>query len=267
VKTKAFHFSFRHFAFIISILFSLSISCGSQNNSTDKQTNSQQITVAAAANLTDAFNELGKDFTARTGIRVVFSFGATAELEKQIENGAPFDVYASADVEHVETLNSKGLVTPNTNKLYARGRLILWIPPGSTLKLNRIEDITRTEVERIAIAKPDVAPYGRATVEALRALNLWQQVEGKVIYGQNVSQTKQYAATANAEVAFLPLSLVKANEGQSIEVDEHLHQPIDQAIAVIKDSPYQEAARQFVDFVLSTEGQTLLERYGYKKQF
>jgi molybdate transport system substrate-binding protein len=96
-------------------------------------------------------------------------------------------------------------------------------------------------------------------------LNLWQQVEPKVIYGQNVSQTKQYAATGNAEVAFIPMALVKANEGRSIEIDERLHQPIDQAIAVIKDSSQQEAARRFVDFVLSPEGQTLLERYGYRK--
>ncbi|HUQ31637.1 MAG TPA: molybdate ABC transporter substrate-binding protein [Pyrinomonadaceae bacterium] len=228
-------------------------------------TTSQEITVAAAANLTDAFTELGKEFNARTGVRVIFSFGATADLAKQIENGAPFDVYASADVEHVDELKSKGLLLVGTNKLFARGRLVLWIPPGSRFTLNRIEEIVRPEVERISIAKPDVAPYGRATVEALRALNLWAQVEPKVIYGQNVSQAKQQAATGNAEAAFIPLSLVKTGEGQSIEVDERLHQPIDQAIAVVEDSPHTDAAQRFVNFVLSPEGQTLLERYGYRK--
>jgi molybdate transport system substrate-binding protein len=227
---------------------------------------SQEITVAAAANLTEAFTEMGKVFTARTGIRVRFSFGATADLARQIENGAPFDVFAAADVEHVEKLRDKGLLTPGTNKLFARGRLVLWIPPASNFTLERIEDITRAQIERISIAKPDVAPYGRATIEALRALNLWTQVEPKVIYGQNVSQAKQYAATGNAEVAFLPLALVKANEGHVIEVDGHLHQPINQAIAVIKDSPRQEAAQSFLNFILSAEGQTLLERYGYKRQ-
>jgi molybdate transport system substrate-binding protein len=237
----------------------------SHSTSQNERANTTELNVAAAANLTDAFAELGKQFTARTGVRVVYSFGATADLAKQIENGAPFDVFAAADVEHVDMLNGKGLLTSGTNHIYARGRLVLWIPPGSTLKLNRTEDITRAEVERIAIAKPDIAPYGRATIEVLRALNLWPQVEPKVIYGQNVSQTKQYAATGNAEVAFIPLSLVKSNEGQSIEVDEHLHQPIDQAIAVLKDSRQQEAAQQFVAFVLSPEGQALLERYGYRK--
>jgi molybdate transport system substrate-binding protein len=249
-------------AFILALLI---ISFGCRSDSQNKTADSSEINVAAAANLTDAFAEVGKQFTAETGIRVTYSFGATADLSRQIENGAPFDVFASADVEHVEQLNGKSLLTSGTNKVYARGRLVLWIPPGSSLKLSSIEEITRPEVERIAVAKPDLAPYGRATIEALRALNLWQQVEPKIIYGQNVSQTKQYASTGNAEVAFIPLALVKPNEGQTIEVDEHLHQPINQAIAVIKDSHKQEAAQRFIAFVLSPEGQALLERYGYKK--
>lgn len=221
--------------------------------------------MAAAANLTDAFAELGKEFTARTGVRVTFSFGATADLARQIENGAPFDVFASADVEHVERLGTRALLTPGTNRVYARGRLALWIPPESKLVVNRLEDLTRPEVERVAVAKPDIAPYGRAAVEALRALNLWTQIEPKIIYGQNVSQAKQYAATGNAEAAFIPRALVRPGEGRFLEVDERLHQPINQAIAVVKDSRQQDAAQSFVSYVLSPEGQALLERYGYKK--
>jgi molybdate transport system substrate-binding protein len=237
----------------------------SRGSPTGDERNPVEINVAAAANLTDAFAELGKQFTAQTNVRVVYSFGSTADLARQIENGAPFDVYASADIEHVDQLNTKGLLTPGTNQTYARGRLVLWTPPAARFQLTRIEDITRVEVERIAVARPEVAPYGRATVEALRALGLWTQVEPKVIYGQSVSQAKQYAATGNTEVAFIPLALVKAGEGQYMEVDETLHQPIDQAIAVVKDSPRQEAARRFVAFVMSVEGQALLERFGYKK--
>jgi molybdate transport system substrate-binding protein len=225
-----------------------------------------EINIAAAANLTDAFAELGKQFTAQTGIRVVYSFGATADLAKQIENGAPFDLFAAADVEHVDGLMSKGLLTPGTQALYARGRLVLWTPPGSRLTLNRIEDIRRDDAQRIAIAKPDLAPYGRAAVEALKALNLWTEIEPKVIYGQNVSQARQYAATGNAEAAFIPLSLVKEGEGHFIEIDEHLHQPINQALAVVKTSEKQDAARRFASYVLGSEGQALLERYGYKRR-
>ena len=242
----------------------LCASC-SPDTSLSPQADSDEINVAAAANLTDAFAELGKQFTTQTGIRVVYSFGSTADLAKQIENGAPFDLFAAADVEHVDGLNHKGLLVHGSQALYARGRLVLWTPPGSRITLDRIDDLRLTDVERISIAKPDVAPYGRAAVEALKALNLWTEVEPKVIYGQNVSQAKQYAATGNAEAAFIPRSLIKADEGHAIEIDERLHQPINQALAVIKASEKPEPARRFAAYVLSPEGQALLERYGYKR--
>lgn len=229
------------------------------------QVEAQEITVAAASNLSEAFAEAGKQFTERTGIAVKFSFGATADLAKQVENGAPFDVFASADVEHVDGLGQKGMLVAGSQATFARGRLVMWSPESSGVRLSRIEDIARPEVERIAVAKPDVAPYGRATVEALRSLNLWEQVEPKVVYGQNVTQTKQYAARGEAEVAFLPRALVKNGEGASIEVDERLHQPIDQALGIVRASDKQEAARRFVEFVLSADGQDLLGRYGYGK--
>jgi molybdate transport system substrate-binding protein len=228
------------------------------------QGDAKEINVAAAANLTDAFEEVAKQFTAETGVRVVYSFGATADLAKQIENGAPFDVFAAADVEHVEGLDGKGLLTPGTRSLYARGRLVLWTPPGGRVQVSSLEDLTRPEVTHIAVAKPDVAPYGKATVEALRALDLWQQVEPKVVYAQNVSQTKQFASSGNAEAAFLPLALMKPGEGRYVEVEERLHQPIDQALGVVKASGKQEAARHFTDFVLGEKGQRILERYGYQ---
>jgi molybdate transport system substrate-binding protein len=222
-----------------------------------------QLTVAAAANLTEAFAEIGPKFTDKTGIRVVFSFGATADLAKQIENGAPFDVFASADSEHVEELERKNLLTPGTRAIYTRGRLVMWLPPNSNLKAEHIQDITAKQFELIAIAKPDVAPYGRATVESLRALGIWSAIEGKVIYAQNVSQAKQYTATGNAEVAFIPLALVKPGEGSYLEISDELHQPINQSLAVVKDSPKQAQARRFVDFLLSAEGRDLLVKKGY----
>ena len=225
----------------------------------------QELLVAAAANLNDAFAELGPGFTSKTGIRVVFSFGATAELAKQIENGAPFDVFAAADTEHVDALGNAGLLTPGTRALYARGRLVLWLPPGSTLRIERIEDITEKQFDRIAIAKPDVAPYGQAAVESLQKLGIWSQIEAKVVFAQNVTQAKQYAATGNAEAAFIPLALVKPGEGMYVEVKESLHRPINQALGVIKSSAKQDAARQFVNFVVSEEGQKLLTSKGYSK--
>ncbi len=238
--------------------------CGCSRG-TSGEHNSKELTVAAAANLTDAFEELGKRFTSQTGIRVVYSFGSTADLTKQIENGAPFDVFAAADIEHVDELNSKGFVVPDTRVLYARGRLVIWIPASTHAPIIRIEDIASPDIKTIAIAKPDLAPYGKASVEALRALNLWSQIEPKIVYGSNVSQTKQYASTGNADVAFIPLSLVKPNEGRYIEVDAALHQPIDQALAVVKASSKQEQARRFTDYIMSAEGQAVLKEYGYSK--
>lgn len=221
--------------------------------------------VAAAANLTDAFAEVGPRFTSKTGIRVVFSYGATADLSKQIENGAPFDVFAAADTEHVEALERKGLLTANSRTLYARGRLVMWLPPGRDLKAARIEDIVAKEFERIAVAKPDVAPYGRATVESLQALGIWKTVEPRVIYAQNVSQARQYASTGNAEVAFIPLALVPAGAGNYVEVPETLHRPIDQSLGITQSSSQQNAARLFVEFLTSDEGQEIMVRKGYRK--
>jgi molybdate transport system substrate-binding protein len=252
----------RDFLVVCSVL--ISISCHSQSTK-NSQADGSELIVAAASNLTDAFAEVGQRFTSKSGIRVIFSFGATADLARQIENGAPFDVFAAADNEHVERLEQKDLLTPGTRALYARGRLVMWLPPGSKLKIERIQDLTAEAFERIAIPKPDVAPYGRAAVESLRTLGIWNEIEGKVVYAQNVSQAKQYVATGNAEVAFIPLALVKPGEGSYVEVNEDTHRPIDQALGIIKDSRKQAAARQFVGFLLSDEGQELMSQKGYRK--
>jgi molybdate transport system substrate-binding protein len=244
------------------LLFHLA-GCQRQSPS-NNQSKTPEIVVAAAANLTDAFAEVGPRFTGKTGIRVVFSFGGTADLAKQIENGAPFDVLAAADTDHVDSLEQKGLLTPGTRALYARGRLVLWWQ-DSNLKVQRIEDIVGKEFDRIAVAKPDVAPYGRATVESLQALGIWDKVEPKVIYAQNVSQARQYASTGNTEVAFIPLALVPAGSGTYIEVNEALHRPIDQSLAIVGSSTNQAGARQFVEFLLGDEGQEIMVRKGYRK--
>lgn len=249
---------------LVVCLVLVSLGCHTQS-SKNGQAERSELVVAAAANLTNVFGEIGPRFTSKTRIPVVFSFGATADLARQIENGAPFDVFASADTAHVDSLEQKGLITPGSRALYARGRLVMWLPPTSTLKAQRIEDVTAKAFDRIAVAKPDIAPYGQATVESLRALGIWNQVERKVVYAQSVSQAKQYAATGNAEVAFIPLALLKPGEGTYIEINEELHQPINQALGIIKDSSKQAAARQFVDFLLGPEGQELMLRNGYSK--
>jgi molybdate transport system substrate-binding protein len=249
------------FSFLILFLSLLFFSSCARFSSTQS---TNEINIAAASSLSDAFNELGKQFTLQTGARVVFSYGATADLAKQIENGAPYDVFAAADVETIERLKSSSLITENSNSVFARGKLVLWIPPSSKIKIARVEELTNQHVERIAIANPNAAPYGRAAVEALRKLNLWSGVESKIIYSQNVAQAKQYAATGNVDAAFVPASLLKQGEGFQVDVEDNLHAPLDHSIAVIKESKKQDIARQFVEFVLSERGKAILKSYGYK---
>lgn len=244
---------------MLALVLLLVIQSCTSHNSQD----SNELIVAAAANLTHVSDEIGQRFTEKTGIRVTFTFGATADLAKQIENGAPFDVYVAADVTNVDRLAHQGLLTPDTRAIYARGKLVLWVPSASRMRIQNIHELTSKEFERVAIAKPDVAPYGRAAVESLRAAGLWEQIEPKVVYAQNVSQAKQFVATGNAEVAFVPLALVNPGDGQFLEIDEHLHHPIDQALGIVKSSTKQRAAQQFVDFLLSEHGQGILGARGY----
>jgi molybdate transport system substrate-binding protein len=232
-------------------------------SSTDSQNNKPEIIVAAAANLTNVAAELGQRFSENTGVRVIFTFGATADLAKQIENGAPFDVFVAADLFNVERLQKQGLLTSDTPQIYARGRLVAWVPTGSPLPLQSLHDLTKPEFERIAIAKPDIAPYGDAAVECLRALGLWDQVAAKIVFGQNVAQAKQFVATGNAEAAFIPLALVKKDEGSYLEIEQNLHKPIEQGAAVVKSSSKKIAAQQFVEFLMTDEGQQILESSGY----
>lgn len=247
---------------LVSSIFVLLIgpACRQPNQARDEH----EIIVAAAANLTDAFPELAQEFTRQSGIKVVLSFGSTADLAKQIENGAPFDVFASADVAHVTALEQKGLIASGTVALFARGSLVIWISDASKFNLERAEDLTNKSVERVAIAKPDVAPYGAAAVEVLKALNLWETIEPKVVYGMNVSQVKQFVSSGNAEAGFLPLSLVQDGRGKYLEFDEKLHRPIDQALGVVRASAKQQSSSRFKEFVLGVEGQGILRKHGYK---
>lgn len=250
--------------FCLHLLIGLLIfgtACRQENQTQEQQS---EITVAAAANLTDSFPQLAQEFTKQTGIKVVLSFGATADLAKQIENGAPFDVFAAADVVHVSTMEQKGLITGGSVNHYARGSLVIWVSEASNIQVERIEDLTGPAIERVAIAKPDLAPYGQAAIETLRAVNLWEKVEPKVVYGMNVSQVRQFVSSGNAEVGFLPRSLVQNSPGRYFEIDEKFHQPIDQALGVVRASSKQDAARRFTQFVVGPEGQNILKQNGYR---
>ncbi len=163
----------------------------------------KELTVAAAADLAPAFEELGREFQPTHKIKVVFSFGSSGLLAKQIENGAPMDLFAAANTDYIDQLDKQGLIVPDTRTIYARGRITLWTRKDSPQRIEKISDLTRPEVKRIAIANPDHAPYGMAAREALQRAGIWDSVKSKLVYGENIRQTLQYAETGNVEVAIV----------------------------------------------------------------
>lgn len=211
------------------------------------------VAVAAASNLTEVFGEIAKRFEAAGGPRVRLSFGSTAQLAQQIQNGAPFDVFAAADVEHAKAVKAARVA------VYARGRVALWLPRGPAVE--SLAALARVSARHIALPRPESAPYGRAAVEALRRVGIWEVSEPKIVYAQNVSMAKQFAQSGNAEAAFTAYSLVFQEPGTVLLIDETLHAPVEQALALLRD---RAGARQFFDFVLSDAGQTVLRAYRYE---
>jgi molybdate transport system substrate-binding protein len=219
------------------------------------------LNIAAAANLNAVFDEIGRAFTARTGVKIVNSFASTAQLSHQIENGAPFDVFAAADTEHVDQLVRDGKLLAASRAVYARGKLVLWVPKVPSLRT--LQDLTRPEIRFIAIATPAAAPYGKAAVQTLQATRLWDKLERKIAYATNINLAREYAASGNAEAAFTAYSLVMNSGGRIIEIDPASHEPLDQAIAVLSSSKQAELAREFLSFVTKGAGSDILRRYGY----
>jgi molybdate transport system substrate-binding protein len=228
------------------------------------QSQKPQVTIAAAANLTDVFQQLGPAFEKATGVHPVFSFASTAVLTQQIENSAPFDVFAAADSAHIDELAQKGFLLSGSRAIYARGILALWIPPGSKAHINRIEDLVQPEVRFIAVAKPELAPYGQAAVDALTRAGIWKQVQPKIVYAENINVAKQYGSSNNADAVLTAYSLVLREAGKVIRIDEALHKPIDQALGIIGASKHLGEARKFTDFLLGAEGRNVLSSNGYQ---
>jgi molybdate transport system substrate-binding protein len=221
------------------------------------------LTVAAASDLTPAFEEIGREFEASNHIKVVFVFGSTGLLTRQIENGAPFDVFAAANQSYIDQLDQKGLIVPGTKTTYARGRITMWTTADSSLKIEKIEDLAHPDVHRIAIANPDHAPYGLAARQALESAGIWETVRSKLVYADNIRQTLQFAETGNVEVAIVAVSLSMQSRGRWVLIPEGLHQPLDQGMGVIKGPRNEQAARAFSDFVNGAKGREIMGKYGF----
>jgi molybdate transport system substrate-binding protein len=221
----------------------------------------REIHVAAAANLQTALAAVARDFASKTAIHVVPTIGATAQLTQQIDNGAPVDVFLAADTEHVDQLVAEGVADPGSRAIYARGRLVLWAPQRPDIK--SLADLASPQVNQIGCARPELAPYGAAAIQALKKAGLWTAVEPKLVYGQSISAAKQYADSGNVAASFTALSLVY--DQHYILIDERLYNPIEQALCIVKQSTQAESARRFCAFLLGEEGQAILAKYGYAK--
>ena len=222
-----------------------------------------ELHVAAAANLATVLPDLSAAFEHQTRIHIVHSFAATAQLTQQIENGAPFDVFLSADVDHLDRLIKNGFVFANSRAIYARGQLVVWAPRQPDLRT--LEDLARPDVRAIAVAKPELAPYGEAAIETLKNCGVWDKVGKKIVYAPSIAIAKQFADTGNAEAAFTALALTVGQSGNSFQVPEKLHKPIDQALGIVKDSKEQKNARAFTAFLAGPAAREILKRFGYSQ--
>jgi len=223
----------------------------------------QTVKIAAAANLRFVFDEIKSSYiSANPKVTVEVNFGSSGALLQQILNGAEFDVFMAADNSFPAKLKDQGAASGEI-KTYALGKLVLW---SNTLDLSKgFEMLTDPLVKRIAIAKPELAPYGDRALEVLKSAGLYDKVKDKIIYADNISQTAQFAQTGNAEVAFLAMSLTLTPEmkGSVYVIDPKLYKPIEQAMVLVKSWKVNPEAAKFMKFVLSDRCKPIFEKNGY----
>lgn len=223
------------------------------------------IRVAAASDLALAFKEVGAAFEASSGRKVDFSFGSTGLLAKQIAEGAPFDVFAAANVSYVDDVVRADACLGDSKQLYARGRIVLWSKDKANLPA-KIDELKDPKYAKVAIANPDHAPYGLAAQQAMTKAGVWTTVQPRAVFGENVQQAQMYAQSGNAEVAIIALSLAMTSGGSYVPIDSALHAPIDQAMVVCKAGApggKPNEARAFIDFVASEPGRVIMRKHGF----
>ncbi|MFZ2089951.1 MAG: molybdate ABC transporter substrate-binding protein [Desulfobaccales bacterium] len=224
-----------------------------------------ELTVSAAASLTNAFQEMGKLYEQKhPQVKMVFNFAASGTLLQQIEKGAPVDVFASADQKTMEQAQEKNLIVPASRKNFVSNRLVLIVPGGAKEALADIKALAQPSIKRIALGNPEHVPAGRYTQEALQKLGLWETLSSKFIFGESVRQVLDYAARGEVEAAFV-FATDAAVVPDKVKVVQEIkeHRPILYPMAIVAASKRQAAAQNWLDYVLSPEGQAILARYGF----
>lgn len=229
----------------------------------------RELNVAAAADLSAALPALASGYEKVSGVTLKFSFGASGALTQQIQNGAPFDVFFSADMNYPKQLVTEGNADAATLYRYAVGQLVLWVPASSSLDLEHkgMNALLDPAVTKIAIANPQHAPYGRAAVDVLKHYNLYEKVSDRLVLGENVTQAAQFVESGNAQVGFVALAHALApaiqGKGRYWTVPADAYPPLDQGAVVISRSPHRGDALNFLNYMKGAEARAVLKHYGF----
>jgi molybdate transport system substrate-binding protein len=229
---------------------------------------SQEITVAAAADLQSAMQDIAARFEKDTGKKVNVVYGSSGNFFQQIQNGAPFDLFFSANLDYAKKLEGADMPEPGTLYQYATGKIVLWVPSGSKVDVNGgLKALTDPAVRKIAIANPEHAPYGQAAVAALQKENLYEQVKSKLVMGENISQAASFVLSGAADAGIVALSLALApnmkEKGRYVEVPAADYPPIEQGCVVLKASQKKETARAFLEYLKTPASAEILKNYGF----
>jgi molybdate transport system substrate-binding protein len=229
----------------------------------------QQLTVAAAADLRSAFDDIGRHFEAETSSQLKLVYGASGNLFQQIQNGAPFDIFFSANADYPKKLEAAELAVPDSYYVYARGHLVLFTSSTSSLDLNSgLKVLLDPAVRRIAIADPGHAPYGQAAVAALKSQNLYDQVSRKIVVGENVSQAASFVISGAADIGIVAKSLAvlpsQGSQTRFVEIPAGDYPAILQACVILKSSKQQLLARHFLTYLQGPEASKILQSYGFE---
>ncbi len=229
---------------------------------------SPEIRVAAAADLKFAMDELAKQFEKQKGAKVNVTYGSSGNFLAQIQNGAPFDLFFSADMDYPKKLEAAGLAEPGTLCEYAIGRIVIWTPVDANVDVTKEKwaALLKPEVRKIAIANPDHAPYGRAAAAALKNARIYDRVKSKLVYGENISQAAQFVQSGNAQAGVIALSLAISPgmaDGRRWEIPPDEYSLLEQGAVVLTSGKNKLQARQFLELVKSAEGRATLKKFGF----
>jgi len=227
-----------------------------------------ELTVSAAMSLKNAFEEIAVKYeSANKGIKIVFNFGASGDLVRQIEGGAPVDIFASASIKDANDLDAKGLLVSRSRADFAKNAVVLVSPKLAPARMTAFTDLTSDKVKRVAVGNPKTVPAGRYAAEVLDYYGITQKIKGKLIYAENVRQVLDYVARGevDAGIVYSTDALVRSKDVIVVAMaPEVSHKPVIYPIAIVKGSEHEVEAKGLISFILSLEGRKILEKYGFK---